>query len=157
MYHQWQINTLWIWSTGGMTVTAKLKYSKKNPSQCHSFHHKHQTLPWDWTWAPISHSLGPINRSKQKCTPLGSLHGAILYLLTRPQKIKLLSVDDNINTSTVWVHPENGSDVWYECLKICKTCALLGYYTALCGNCLPTFLDNVSVQSSRVKSPSTGI
>jgi hypothetical protein len=30
---------------------------------------------------------------------------------------------------------------------------LLGYYTALCGNCLPTFRDNVSVQSSRVKIP----
>jgi hypothetical protein len=33
-------------------------------------------------------------------------------------------------------------------------CALLGYYAASCGNCLPTFRDNVSVPSSRVKSPS---
>jgi hypothetical protein len=32
--------------------------------------------------------------------------------------------------------------------------ALLGYYAASCGNCLPTFWDNVSVPSSRVKSPS---
>jgi hypothetical protein len=30
-------------------------------------------------------------------------------------------------------------------------CALLGYYAASCGNCLPTFRDNVSVPSSRVK------
>jgi hypothetical protein len=31
--------------------------------------------------------------------------------------------------------------------------ALLGYYAASCGNCLPTFRDNVSVPSSWVKSP----
>jgi hypothetical protein len=35
-----------------------------------------------------------------------------------------------------------------------RICALLGYYAASCGNCLPTFRDNVSVPSSRVKSPS---
>jgi hypothetical protein len=35
-----------------------------------------------------------------------------------------------------------------------EICALLGYYAASCGNCLPTFRDNVSVPSSRVKIPS---
>jgi hypothetical protein len=35
-----------------------------------------------------------------------------------------------------------------------EICGLLGYYAASCGNCLPTFRDNVSVPSSRVKSPS---
>jgi hypothetical protein len=30
-----------------------------------------------------------------------------------------------------------------------EICGLLGYYTASCGNCLPTFWDNVSVPSSR--------
>jgi hypothetical protein len=35
-----------------------------------------------------------------------------------------------------------------------EICALLGYYAAPCGNCLPTFRDNVSVLSSRVKSQS---
>jgi hypothetical protein len=35
-----------------------------------------------------------------------------------------------------------------------EICALLGYYTASCGNCLPTFRDNVSFPSSRIKSPS---
>jgi hypothetical protein len=34
-----------------------------------------------------------------------------------------------------------------------ELCALLGYYAPSCGNCLPTFRDNVSVPSSRVKSP----
>ena len=34
-----------------------------------------------------------------------------------------------------------------------EICGLLGYYAASCGNCLPTFRDNVSVPSSRVKSP----
>jgi hypothetical protein len=29
-----------------------------------------------------------------------------------------------------------------------EICGLLGYYTASCGNCLPTFRDNVSVPSS---------
>jgi hypothetical protein len=40
-----------------------------------------------------------------------------------------------------------------NCLFV-EICALLGYYAASCGNCLPTFRDNVSVPSSRVKSPS---
>jgi hypothetical protein len=35
-----------------------------------------------------------------------------------------------------------------------EICALLGYYAASCGNCLPTFRDNVSVPSSQVKNPS---
>jgi hypothetical protein len=35
-----------------------------------------------------------------------------------------------------------------------EICALLGYYAASCGNCLQTFRNNVSVPSSRVKSPS---
>jgi hypothetical protein len=35
------------------------------------------------------------------------------------------------------------------CLCI-EICALLGYYAASCGNCLPTFRDNVLVPSSRV-------
>jgi hypothetical protein len=30
-------------------------------------------------------------------------------------------------------------------------CVLLGLYAASCGNCLPTFRDNVSVPSLRVK------
>jgi hypothetical protein len=33
-----------------------------------------------------------------------------------------------------------------------ELCALLRYYTALCGNCFLMFQDNVSVASSRVKS-----
>jgi hypothetical protein len=36
-----------------------------------------------------------------------------------------------------------------------ETCGLLGYYAASCGNCSPTFRDNVSAPSSRVKSPSS--
>jgi hypothetical protein len=39
-------------------------------------------------------------------------------------------------------------------LYLYEICALLGYYTASCGNCLPTFRDNVSVPSSWVQSPS---
>jgi hypothetical protein len=34
-----------------------------------------------------------------------------------------------------------------------EICALLGYYAALCGNCLPMFQGSISVPSSRVKSP----
>jgi hypothetical protein len=34
-----------------------------------------------------------------------------------------------------------------------KICALLGHYAASCGNCVPTFRDNVSVPSSKVKNP----
>jgi hypothetical protein len=33
-----------------------------------------------------------------------------------------------------------------------EICALLGYYAASCDNCLPTFRDNISVPSSRVKN-----
>jgi hypothetical protein len=36
--------------------------------------------------------------------------------------------------------------------NIDEICGRLGYYAALCGNCLPTFRDNVSVPSSWVKS-----
>jgi hypothetical protein len=36
-----------------------------------------------------------------------------------------------------------------ECMRVRS----LGYCAASCGNCLPTFRDNVSVPSSRVKSP----
>jgi hypothetical protein len=32
-----------------------------------------------------------------------------------------------------------------------EMCALLGYYAALCGSSVPTFRDNLSVPSSRVK------
>jgi hypothetical protein len=35
-----------------------------------------------------------------------------------------------------------------------EICGLLGNYTASCGNYLPTFWDNMSVPSSRVKIPS---
>jgi hypothetical protein len=38
-----------------------------------------------------------------------------------------------------------------------EVCGLLGYYTASCGNYLPTFRDNVSVPSSRVKIPSRNL
>jgi hypothetical protein len=34
-----------------------------------------------------------------------------------------------------------------------EICVLLGYYATSCGNCSPTVRDNVSVPSSRVKSP----
>jgi hypothetical protein len=36
-------------------------------------------------------------------------------------------------------------------LDVDKIRALLRYYAAPCGNCLPTFRDNVSVPYSRVK------
>jgi hypothetical protein len=36
-------------------------------------------------------------------------------------------------------------------LNYVKTCAVLGYYAASCGNCLPTFRDKLSLPLSRVK------
>jgi len=36
--------------------------------------------------------------------------------------------------------------------EVGKNCALLGYYAASSGNFLPTFRDNLSVQSSGVKN-----
>jgi predicted outer membrane repeat protein len=42
------------------------------------------------------------------------------------------------------------ASVWRDHNEIC---ALLGYYAASCGNCIPIFRDNVSVSSSGVKSP----
>jgi len=38
-------------------------------------------------------------------------------------------------------------------LEVIQNCALLGYYAASSGNSLPTFRDNLSVPSSRVKNP----
>jgi hypothetical protein len=40
------------------------------------------------------------------------------------------------------------------CRDVDEICGLLGYYTASCGNYLPTLRENVSVPSSRVKIPS---
>ena len=46
-----------------------------------------------------------------------------------------------------------GSPSAPECANVHnKICALLVYYAASCRNCLPTFRENVSVPSSRVKS-----
>jgi len=39
--------------------------------------------------------------------------------------------------------------------KIAGNCALLGYYTTSCGNLLPTFRDDLSVQCSGFKNSST--
>jgi hypothetical protein len=36
-------------------------------------------------------------------------------------------------------------------MSILEICAVLGYYATSCCNCLPTFRDNVSVPSSRVR------
>ena len=36
-----------------------------------------------------------------------------------------------------------------------EICVLLGYYAALSGNSVPTFRDNISVPSSRVKKSKT--
>jgi hypothetical protein len=44
--------------------------------------------------------------------------------------------------------------LWLFTSLYLEICPLLGYYAASCGNCLPTFRDNVSVPSSRVKGPS---
>ena len=40
----------------------------------------------------------------------------------------------------------------YDILKN-ENCSLLGYYAASIGNSVPTFGDNLSVRSSRVKNP----
>jgi len=37
--------------------------------------------------------------------------------------------------------------------KVDKNCTLLGCYTLCIGNSLPTFWDNLSVPTSRVKNP----
>ena len=36
--------------------------------------------------------------------------------------------------------------------EVDESCARLGYYTAITGNSLPTFRDNISVGSSRMKN-----
>jgi hypothetical protein len=67
-------------------------------------------------------------------------------------------------TETVKLHVKQSSEATfcletttYIALAKCpfkQICGLLGYYAASCGNCLPMFRDNISVPSSRVKSPS---
>jgi hypothetical protein len=44
-------------------------------------------------------------------------------------------------------------DLWYY--SVFDICTLPGYYTALSGSYVPTFWDNLSVPSSRVKKPSS--
>jgi hypothetical protein len=52
------------------------------------------------------------------------------------------SVNCSINCRKFHMNIKNSNEI----------CALLGYYAVSCGNCLPTFRDNVSVPSSLVKS-----
>jgi hypothetical protein len=77
---------------------------------------------------------------------------------------------DTLRNSTFYCHPNHTffhfcchsfwcKSNWVEITLISgfrrdvdEICGLLGYYTASCGNCLPTFRDNTSVPSSRVKS-----
>jgi hypothetical protein len=40
--------------------------------------------------------------------------------------------------------------------EVDENCALLGYYAASSDNCLPTFRDNLSVPSSKVKNLENG-
>jgi hypothetical protein len=51
------------------------------------------------------------------------------------------------------------NEPWFQASAavVDEICALLGYYAASCGNWLPTFRYNVSVPSSRIKSPSRTI
>ena len=51
-----------------------------------------------------------------------------------------MQLPEKWQTFTIWSNP------WEE------NCALLGYYAASSGNFLPTFRDNLSVPSSRVKN-----
>jgi hypothetical protein len=77
--------------------------------------------------------------------------------------LSLVSKAGNINTQNMFYHmstllPKNKSRSKQLLTSgfrrdVDEICALLGYYAASCGNCLPIFRDNVSVLSSRVKSP----
>jgi hypothetical protein len=58
----------------------------------------------------------------------------------------------NCNTSVTGDKTGDGRDFRLPPL-VDEICDLLAYYAASCDNCLPTFRDNVSVPSSRVKSP----
>jgi len=42
------------------------------------------------------------------------------------------------------------------CAEVDENWALMGYHAATSGNSLPTFWDNLSVPSSRVKNPKRG-
>jgi len=44
------------------------------------------------------------------------------------------------------------NEISYLCLEVDEHCLLLGYYAACSGHSLPTFRDNLSVPSSRVKN-----
>jgi hypothetical protein len=62
-------------------------------------------------------------------------------LCTPHQNHSVVQINNEMDgTWHVW-----GTRVMYQ------ICGLLGNYTASCGNYLPTFRDNVSVPSSRVK------
>jgi hypothetical protein len=52
-----------------------------------------------------------------------------------------------------WAYASNITDETLKNKVRYVICGLLGNYTALCGNYLPTFRDNVSAPSSRVKIP----
>ena len=75
----------------------------------------------------------------------------------RERRCKKL-LDDVMETTGYWKLKEETLDrtLWRTCLGReygPEICAFLGYYAVSCGNCLPTFRENVSVPLSRVKNP----
>jgi hypothetical protein len=63
-----------------------------------------------------------------------------------------MSLADNLSGATVPINTYYFNFISGFFRNVDDTCALLGYYAASCRNCLPTFWDNVTVPSSRVKS-----
>jgi hypothetical protein len=82
--------------------------------------------------------------------PISSLPGLICIRFCRQasKSSNDFDLDGNVDVS-----PGVLGDLFTNCFKP-EICSLLGNYTASCGNYLPTFRDNVSVPSSRVKIPS---
>jgi hypothetical protein len=86
---------------------------------------------------------------------------AVLWLVSKVLVEKLFP--NNVHTVSFKLYMDLLYKLCFECKMhttlisgfqrdVDETWVLLRYYAASCGNCLPTFWNNVSAQSSRVKS-----
>jgi hypothetical protein len=103
-------------------------------------------LPFSYDKPVVVHEgepPAPVHTAATKLWMAALLHKEVQFCCLEELVCWVTSRDDQWSLISCFRHDVDG------------ICALLVYYTASCGNCLPTFWDNVSVPSSRVKSPLT--
>jgi hypothetical protein len=84
-------------------------------------------------------------------------NGTWIFSTDFPKNVQISNLIKISSVGAELFHAEERADGHDECVisgfhrDVDDTCALLGYYAAMSGSCVPTFQDNLSVPSSRAK------